>query len=70
MLVLVGDEESACALSFRNIDRVSRCCPARQAGVADVIGAAHLVVSEAALEELAAVAGEPERDRERSAAAE
>jgi len=64
VLVLVGDEESACALSFRNIERV-QALPARQAGVADVIGAAHLVVSEAAVEELASFAGEP---RERTAA--
>jgi large subunit ribosomal protein L4 len=58
VLVLVGDEESACALSFRNIERVL-VLPARQAGVADVIAAAHLVVSEAAIEELASVAGDP-----------
>jgi len=64
VLVLVGGEESACALSFRNIERV-QALPARQAGVADVIGAAHLVVSEAAVEELASFAGEP---RERTAA--
>lgn len=64
VLVLVGDEESGCALSFRNIERVL-VVPARQAGVADVIGAAHLVVSEAALDELATVAGEP---RERATA--
>jgi large subunit ribosomal protein L4 len=64
VLVLVGDEESSCALSFRNIARVS-VLPGRQAGVADVIGAAHLVVSEAAIEQVAAVARER---RERSAA--
>jgi large subunit ribosomal protein L4 len=58
VLVLVGDEESECALSFRNIERVS-VLPARQAGVADVIGATHLVVSEAAIEQLAGVAGGP-----------
>jgi large subunit ribosomal protein L4 len=64
VLVLVGDEESACALSFRNIERAV-VLPARQAGVADVIGAAHLVVSEAAIDELASVAAEP---RERATA--
>jgi ribosomal protein L4 len=62
VLVLVGDEEAVCALSFRNIARVSVLL-ARQAGVVDVVGAAHLVVSEAAIEEIAAVAGEP-RPRE------
>jgi large subunit ribosomal protein L4 len=64
VLVLVGEEESACALSFRNIERVL-VLPARQAGVSDVIAAAHLVVSEAALDELASVAGDP---KERAAA--
>jgi ribosomal protein L4 len=52
VLVLVGDDESGCALSFRNIGRVL-VLPARQAGVADLVGAAHLVLSDAALEELA-----------------
>jgi large subunit ribosomal protein L4 len=64
VLLLVGDEESTCALSFRNIERVS-VLAARQAGVTDVIGAAHLIVSEAAVEQLANVAGDR---RERVAA--
>jgi large subunit ribosomal protein L4 len=64
VLVLVTEEESDCALSFRNIPRAS-VLAARQAGVVDVIGAGHLVVSEAAIEQLAASAAEP---RERSAA--
>jgi large subunit ribosomal protein L4 len=64
VLVLVGDEESVCALSFRNIPRVS-VLSGRDAGVADVIGAAHLVVSEAAIEQLRAVVGDT---RETSAA--
>jgi large subunit ribosomal protein L4 len=57
VLVLVGDQESACALSFRNIARVS-VLAARQVGVVDVVGAAHLVLSETAIEEFATVAGE------------
>jgi large subunit ribosomal protein L4 len=57
VLVLVGDDESVCALSFRNIPRVS-VLPGREAGVADLIGAGHLVVSEAAIEQLSAVAGD------------
>jgi large subunit ribosomal protein L4 len=61
VLVLVGEEESGCALSFRNIDWV-QVLPARDAGVADVIGAAHLVVSEAAISELAEVASDPKRE--------
>jgi large subunit ribosomal protein L4 len=67
VLVLIGDDESACALSFRNITRVS-VLPGRQAGVADVIGAAHLVVSEAAVEQVAAVARERDRAGEGAAA--
>jgi large subunit ribosomal protein L4 len=68
VLVLLGDEESTCALSFRNLAHVT-VLPGRQAGVADVIGATHLVVSEAGLEQLAAVAGTPSaRNGERTAA--
>jgi len=58
VLVLIAGEESACWKSFRNIPRVS-VMPALDAGVADVIGAASLVVSEAALEDLSRVAAEP-----------
>jgi large subunit ribosomal protein L4 len=58
VLVLLGPEEANCALSFRNIQRAA-VLPARDAGVADVLGAAHLIVSETALEELAGVAGAP-----------
>jgi large subunit ribosomal protein L4 len=52
VLVLVGEEEAACAKSFRNLTKVV-VLPARSAGVADVIGAATLIVSEAAIDELA-----------------
>ena len=55
VLVVIGADEDGCAKSFRNIARVA-VLPARDVGVADVIGAAALVVSEAALEELAEVA--------------
>jgi large subunit ribosomal protein L4 len=51
VLVLLSDEEDTCARSFRNIDRVS-VLPASEAGVVDVIGAASVVVSSAALERL------------------
>jgi large subunit ribosomal protein L4 len=51
VLVLLDPEEDACARSFRNIDRVS-VLPASEAGVVDVIGAASVVVSSAALEGL------------------
>jgi large subunit ribosomal protein L4 len=52
VLVVVGAEEGGCAKSFRNIPRVV-VLPARAVGVADVVGAATLILSEAALDELA-----------------
>jgi large subunit ribosomal protein L4 len=52
VLVVVGSGEAACAKSFRNIARVV-VLPAPSVGVADVVGAATMVVSEAALGELA-----------------
>jgi large subunit ribosomal protein L4 len=60
VLVLLAGDEEACAKSFRNITKVS-VLPARDAGVADVVGAATLIVSEAAIADLAAVAAEPQR---------
>jgi large subunit ribosomal protein L4 len=56
-LVVLGAEEDAAAKSFRNIDGVTVAL-ASSAGVADVIRAASLVVSEEALKELASRAGE------------
>jgi large subunit ribosomal protein L4 len=50
-LVVLTEDENAAAKSFRNIERV-HVVPSTGAGVADVIGAASLVVSEAALAEL------------------
>jgi large subunit ribosomal protein L4 len=58
LLVLVGEDEEACEKSFRNIDGVS-VLPAPDAGVADVLAAASIVVSPAALELLARAAAEP-----------
>jgi len=55
-LVILSDEEAAAGKSFRNIARVS-VMPAADAGVAEVIGAASLLVSEAALPQLVARAG-------------
>ena len=48
-LVLLGVDESEAGLSFRNIWRVS-VMPVSNAGVADVIGAASLLISKVALE--------------------
>jgi large subunit ribosomal protein L4 len=52
-LVLLSAEEANAGLSFRNLRAVD-VMPAADAGVADVIGAATLLVSEAALEQLVA----------------
>jgi large subunit ribosomal protein L4 len=54
-LIVLTDEEEAAAKSFRNIERTS-VLPAGAVGVLDVIAAASLVVSEAALEQLTALA--------------
>ncbi|HSD23211.1 MAG TPA: 50S ribosomal protein L4 [Solirubrobacterales bacterium] len=55
-LVVIGSEEENVAKSFRNIEGVSVAL-ADAAGVADVIGATSLVVTEAALEQLKGRAG-------------
>jgi large subunit ribosomal protein L4 len=52
-LVVLTAEESAVALSFRNIARVA-VLSAPQVGVTDVVGAASLLVSHAALDALTA----------------
>ena len=64
LVVLVEGEENA-ALSFRNLSGVS-VLRASEVGVADVIGAARLVASPAALEHLAKVAATPSRRGEDS----
>ena len=50
-LIVVGSEEDAVAKSFRNIPGVTVAL-ASAAGVADVVGASSMVLTEAALEEL------------------
>ncbi len=57
LMVLVDGEENA-ALSFRNLEGVT-VLRAREVGVADVIGAARLVASPAALEQLTKAAVAP-----------
>jgi len=52
-LVLLDAHEAAAGLSFRNMWRVI-AMPVEDAGIADVIGAASLLISEAALEQLTA----------------
>jgi large subunit ribosomal protein L4 len=50
-LIVIGSEEEAVAKSFRNIPGVTVAL-ATAAGVADVVGASSLVITEAALDEL------------------
>jgi large subunit ribosomal protein L4 len=57
-LIVLGPDEENAAKSFRNIPGV-RVAQATAAGVADVIGAASLVVSQAALEQLEQRSKEP-----------
>jgi large subunit ribosomal protein L4 len=52
-LVALADEETAAAKSFRNLSRVT-VLPAAAVGVADLVGAASVVVSRAALDALTA----------------
>jgi large subunit ribosomal protein L4 len=59
-LVVLAPEESNAALSFRNLDRVA-VLTAENVGVADLLGAASLVVSEPALQALAARTATPAR---------
>jgi large subunit ribosomal protein L4 len=53
VLVVLAEDQITAALSFRNLERVS-VLPAAEAGVADVIGAARLRVSERARADLTA----------------
>jgi large subunit ribosomal protein L4 len=55
-LVVLSPEESSAALSFRNLARVA-VLTAENVGVADLLGAASLVVSETAIEALTARTG-------------
>jgi large subunit ribosomal protein L4 len=55
VLVVLADGEETAALSFRNIAHVE-VLHVNRAGIADVVGAARLVVSEPALERLTAIA--------------
>lgn len=60
-LIVVGEGEDATLRSFRNLDRVL-VKQADQVGVADVIGHARLVLTQAALEHLTRLARAPERE--------
>jgi large subunit ribosomal protein L4 len=60
VLVVLGSEEETAGKSFRNVARV-QAIPVEDVGVADIVGAASLLVSEAALPTLSARAAKPER---------
>jgi large subunit ribosomal protein L4 len=66
ILVVLGSEEAAAGKSFRNIARVD-AIPVVDVGVADIVGAASLLVSEAALPELVQRAAAPSRARDEAA---
>src|SRR3954464_8575132 len=59
-LVLLSEGEFAAGKSFRNIDRIT-VLETSEAGVADIVGAASLLVTEQALSELTARAAKEER---------
>jgi len=67
-LVLLDAAEATAGLSFRNMWRVI-AMPVEDAGVADVIGAASLLISEAALEQLTARANGTGREAAEEVAA-
>jgi large subunit ribosomal protein L4 len=60
-LVLLAESEAAAGKSFRNLARVD-VMPVEDAGVADVVGAASLLISEAALGDLVTRAGAGSRE--------
>ncbi len=65
-LVVLSPEESSAALSFRNLKRVA-VLTAENVGVADLLGAASLVVSQGALDALTARTGPPRKNTEGNA---
>jgi large subunit ribosomal protein L4 len=64
-LVLLDADEANAGLSFRNLERVL-AMPVEDAGVADVIGAASLLISEAALAQVTARANGERTDADAS----
>jgi large subunit ribosomal protein L4 len=66
-LVVLAAEESAAALSFRNLARVAVLTP-ENVGVTDVVGAATLLVSQTALQALTARVGRPRAAGEEASA--
>ncbi len=65
-LVVLSAEESAAALSFRNLARVA-VLSSENVGVSDLLGAASLLISEPALQALSARAAQPRSGGEEKA---
>jgi len=65
-LLVLGDEESFAALSFRNLARVA-VLSSEDVGVTDLVWAASLLISEQALEQLSARAARPRSLQEANA---
>ena len=66
VLVVLTEEQREAALSFRNIERVA-VLPVAAVGVADLVGAAAVLASPAALDELTLRAARPARAEEEAA---
>ena len=65
------DAEAQVALSFRNLEQVRGVLPAEGVGVADLIGAANVLASPAAVDELTARAkGDTQRGAAKAPAEE
>jgi large subunit ribosomal protein L4 len=54
LIVILGEAEERAALSFRNLGNLRAVIPTTNVGVADLIGAANVLVSPTALDELTA----------------
>jgi large subunit ribosomal protein L4 len=68
LLIVLGESEERAALSFRNLASVRAVVPTTNVGVADLVGAANVLVSQAALDALTARAkGEKTTSEEASA---
>src|SRR5882757_5152 len=66
ILVVLGADEAAAGKSFRNVARVD-AVPVEDVGVADLVGAASVLISEAALPALVARAGTAQASEEAAA---
>jgi hypothetical protein len=67
MLVVLTESEAAAGKSFRNLS-YARAIPVEDTGVADLLGAASLLVSQAALESLVARAAKSAESAESAGA--